>query len=167
MSRTLAEAAPDTDGMTSPMLGVFADLQLTLGGIQTELRKQSDERRALNQAIRYIPQITIPQITTTNGEADYPDMLGPRTGQAWEVRRITVNTFSAGTVGVYLGQHAGGDANLILTFPVLGTYLLGGGQLILQPNDRLVFRANSITGNATCTIGVIEIEHRWLGAYLL
>jgi hypothetical protein len=72
---------------------------------------------------------------------------------------------TAGTALVVAIGPTSSPANTI--FPVAGTFLFGGGQLIIKAGDRLQFAAETVTGNVTLSIGLIEIDEPWLGEYLL
>lgn len=167
MSAGLAE--PGTDygpGAAERGLEFMATISASLDTVAERLRVQNDRQNQLAQAIRVIAHIPIGQITTTNGSLNQPELAGPRSGYAWEVRRVTANTFSAGTVQCYVDSNLA-PQNLVLPFSQSGVNYPGGGNLILNRGHWLVFGATAITGNADISIGVIEIEERWLAAYLL
>ena len=146
------------------VLELGADIKAQVGRVADQLDRQARRQQQLQQAIQHIDNIPVPQITTTSGDADYPELLGPRTGFAWDVRRITVATFTAGAVNVYVNGQT--DSDLRLVFPQAGTYTLNG-HLILEAGHRLIFSAMGITGNATPSIAVDQIGAAWLPAYLL
>jgi hypothetical protein len=156
-------AGPETGG-GGLVLQLGAEINAQVGRVAAMLERQAQRQLDLQQAIQHIDQIPVPQITSTNGSADYPELLGPRTGFAWDVRRLTVATFTAGSVNVYVdGQD---DTDLRLVFPQAGTYTLNGS-IILEANHRLIFAASAITGNASISIAVDQIALAWLPAYLL
>lgn len=156
-----------------------AELCAHLGSIRQLMEQERADRlsraAAKLQLIRPIPLIPVPQITSTNGTADYPELCSPRTGWWWDVHRVTVNTFSAGTVNLYLtaGGSGGGtggalaDTNQVYAFTTKGTLTFGKGQLLVPASLRLVFSAAGITGNASPAIGVTEIHQSALADYLL
>jgi hypothetical protein len=159
---TATQAETGTGGLD---LQIAASLQASLDSIDERLRVQNARQNALAQAIRVISHIPIGQISSTNGTLNQPELAGPKSGWAWEVRRVTVNTFTAGTVQCYIQGNA--PQNLVLPFAQSGVNYPGSGNLILQNGDWLVFAATTITGNADISLGVIEIDQRWLAAYLL
>jgi hypothetical protein len=141
-----------------------ASISAAIGPVADELKRARQDRQALLQAVKVIPQITLPQITASGVPLDYPELLSPRSGQAWIVRRVTAATFSAGTVTMYVNGVA--DSNIIVVFPQAGTYTFGNGEIILMPGQRFIFEGSGLTGNVSVSLGVIEVEQRWLAAYL-
>src|SRR5215469_2329333 len=134
------QAAPDSmNGNGGTGLQVFAQMSAHLGRIAARLDQQADRTQKLWQAIRPIPGITVPQITTTNGTADYPELLAPRRGYWWDVKSITAATFTAGSVNLYAG--ASSDSTLRYVFTSAGTYAFGTAQLLVPPGQRLIFTA--------------------------
>ena len=158
-----------------PDLRVMAELSVNLGRVATALEDQQAKWQRQRQAIRPIPGIVVPQITTTNGVADFPELCSPRMGYWWDVHAITVNTFSAGSVLVYLsgGGSGGGnsgalaDSNLRFTFAAKGQQSFGKAQFMIPPQMRVIFSASGITGNASPTLYVTEIAAWAMSDYLL
>lgn len=147
-------------------LQILAGLSASINGLSDQMRRQQDEREQLTQNIRYISNIPYGQITTTGVAYDQPDRMGPRRGFAWDVRRITTTTFSAGTINWYVDAVA--DNNIVMVFTTAGVSLLGSGQIVIQDGQRLIAQATgSLTGNVSLSIGVVEVAQQWLGAYLL
>lgn len=140
-------------------------ISASLGQATEELRVQNKRYQELANAIRVIAHIPLPLITASNTPLNQPELMGPRTGYAWEVRRITAATFTGGTVNIYIDGVA--DSNIVLPFAQAGTTFLGGGQLIIQDGHWLIAQGSTLTGNVSISLGVIEIAQPWLGAYLL
>lgn len=160
MTDDLAPPAEDTPG-------VQLQVQLTAAvtSLAGELKRANDYQEQLAQNVQYVSNIPLGTITASGVPLDLPTVMGPRTGQCWEVRRMTAATFSGGTVSFY--RDAVADSNLVMEFNTPGIVLLGGGQLILQPGERLVAEAGGLAGVATLSIAVIQIGQPWLPAYLL
>lgn len=157
-------APPPSPEMTQG-LDLLAQIHLSLGQLTAEVKQQRDDLQRAREGVRPIPEIVVPQITTTNGSADYPELLAPRTGYWWEVKLAGAFTFSAGSVNLYLTGTQ--DSNIKGIFPSAG-YLTYGDQLLLfNWNSRLVFKAVSVTGNVTPNLTVIEIADWALPAYLM
>lgn len=153
-------------------LQVMAELSANLGRVAHSLEEQQARQLAMWRAIRPIPGIPIPQITSANGIADYPELLAPRVGYWWDVKTFTCATFTGGTVNVYLGAGPGNgvtppDSELALVFTTAGTYQMGTGQLLVSPGQRLVIKAVSVTGNVTPSLTVVEVAAWALPAYLM
>jgi hypothetical protein len=155
----------DDDGGFS--LRVFADLGASLGRVADEMahKRQMDAR--LWQAVRPLPGIVVPQITTTNGLLDMPELLSPRDGYWWDVKTVTCATFTAGSVNVYLGGTGAEDSHLALVFTTAGTYQMGTGQLLVPPGERLIVKAVAVTGNVSTWLTAVEVAAWALPAYLM
>ena len=143
----------------------MAELSANVGAMAAAIRDQADRQQRLWSAIRPIPGIAVPAITSSSGTADYPELLAPRTGYWWDVKSVTCATFTAGSVNLYAGQQA--DSELRFVFPTAGTYTFGTGQLLVPPGQRLIFTAVSVTGNVTPSLTVFEIAAWALPAYLM
>lgn len=146
-------------------LNILANLQVSLGQIATEIKQTRDQAQQLWQGVRPLPEIIVPQITTTNGTADYPELLSPRTGYWWDVRMAGAFTFSAGSVNLHLT--AVQDSNIHGAFPSAGYLTYASGQLLFNWNARLIFKAVAVTGNVTPNLTVTEVADWALPAYLL
>lgn len=148
-------------------LEAAASLSASLDGTTEELRRGRKFRADLLQNIRYIGMIPLPQLTGsgTANAVDVPNLMGPRTGWAWDVHRFTCVTFTGGTVSFYLDGVA--DGNQVMVFTTAGVSLLGKAQVLVEPGHRLIAAAVNLTGNATMSLGVTEIAQSYLGDYLL
>lgn len=144
---------------------VDAAFSASVDTFAAQVRRRREYEQGLAQNVQYVSNIPLGQITSSGVPLDMPNLMGPRTGQCWEIRRITAATFTGGTVSFYRDSVA--DTNLVYEFTSAGIALLGGGQLILLPGERLVAQAASLTGNATISIGVVQVAQPWLPAYLL
>ena len=71
------EDAPGGGGFS---LQVMADLAANIGCMAQTLKDQATRQQQLWAAVRPIPGIAVPPITTTSGIADYPELLAPRAG---------------------------------------------------------------------------------------
>lgn len=146
-------------------LQVMADLSASIGNLTAAVQAQQDQTRKLWAAIRPLTNIVIPQITTSTGQADYPELLSPRTGYWWEVKLAGATTFTAGSVNLYLDGVQ--DSNLVGAFTSAGYLTYSGQQLLYNWNSRLIFKAISTTGNVSPSLSVIEIRDDALPAYLI
>lgn len=148
-------------------LAAMAELSANVGRMADAITAQADRQQSLWRAIRPIPGIAVPPITTTNGKADYPELLAPRSGYWWDVKTITAATFSAGTVNLYAGGTGAEDSELRFVFTTAGTYAFGSAQLLVPPGQRLIFAAQTVTGNVTPSLTVVEVAAWALPAYLM
>jgi hypothetical protein len=159
----MATPGPAADVDTG--LKLLASINVSLGRLATEVEQQRSEAARLWTGIRPIPEIVIPQITTTNGTADYPELLSPRTGYWWDVKLVGAQTFTAGSVNLYLT--AAQDSNIKGAFPQAGYLTYSGQQLLFNWNARLILKAVAVTGSVSPSLSVIEIADWALPAYLI
>lgn len=154
-----APAAPDA------ALGadVTASLSVQLGQLANALSYEQSRRRELQAAIYPFEMAATSE--AASGTIDQPMHLGPRDGYAWDLRRLTAASFTAGTVAVYRNQAA--DANQLFTFTSAGTWWIASGQVILRSTERLVLVAAGITGSVTVSGSAIMVAEPWLAEYLL
>lgn len=150
---------------TDPGLQIGIELKASIDTLAGEVRKQREDQNRLNQAIAPLPPVTVPQITGASGTLDYPDLMGPKTGWAWDIRWISAQTFTAGTVKVYVDNAV--DGNLRATFTTAGVTYPGLGPLFLTAGHRLVVAGSGLTGNVTFSFGGFQIAAPYVGAYLL
>lgn len=158
-----ADTPPANGGLT---LDIGAELKATIGTVAQEVQALRSQSQQLWAGVRPIPGIPVPQITTAAGKADYPELLSPRTGYWWDVRLVACATFSSGSVNLY--RNNADDYDIVGAFTSAGWITYASGQLLLNWNQRLIFAAQTITGNATPSIAsVIEVRADVLPAYLL
>jgi len=147
-------------------LQLLASIGASLGKVQAELQWQRDRVTSLAQSITPIANIAAPAAFST-GIIKSPETLGPKTGQAWLVQRMTAANFTAGTVAVYRDSH-NAPQNQIVAFTQAGTYLFGKTQIILIPGQQLVINtANATGGTVMFTIDVLQVALNWLPDHLL
>jgi hypothetical protein len=140
-----------------------------------ELRRRNDleqRMRELSQHVSLIPQITLGQLTASVAQPgnqnalDVPNLMGPRTGKAWDIHRYTCSAFTGGTVSIYLDAIA--DGGQVMVFTAAGVSLVGKNQGFVPAGSRLIAAATGLVGTATLAIGgVVEIDRAWVADYLL
>jgi hypothetical protein len=151
-----------------PGVRASASLDVAVG----KLARQADQQQAESGLLRMLVPvpITAPQLNAQNGLAGgagtiiSPDTLGPHDGFAWDVRRLTAASFTAGTVTAYLNYQA--DENALYVWTSAGTYTIGGG-VILGDTDALIFVAAGITGVVTVSGQAYNVPTPLLPRYLL
>lgn len=106
-----------------------------------------------------IGAIQIP-ISAGAGVYQMNDLLMPKAGYMWSVRRLTASGYTAGSVIAYKGgaivggaYTGGGDP---FPFSAAGALTIGRGELLLDQGDALVFVATGITLSAG--VGGIQIN---------
>jgi hypothetical protein len=142
-----------------------AGLQASIGSLADELKAWRSERQRTAQAIHLFTLSGMPiSLTASAGTLDQPNLLGPRTGHFWDIRRISCTGYTVGTVTVYLNSTSG---DIVAVFSTAGVLLNGKAQLMLGANDRLIFSAATITGTVTIGLAGVEIDADRIGEYLI
>jgi hypothetical protein len=145
---------------------VFAGLGVALGRIANMMETRENRQKKLYESLHQIP-IAPGQIALTTGAGvlDMPDLLGPKTGYVWSVRRLVASGFTAGTVTVYKSGVVSGTAvtggEPVLPFAQAASVTIGRSELLLFPGDRLIFAATGITGTVQIN-GAADIFESWL-----
>jgi len=133
---------------------------------------EGDRRSRLFERLHQVPigAIQVP-ITAGAGAFQMNDLLMPKAGYMWSVRRLTASGYSAGTVVVYKGGfvsggvYSGGGEPLV-PFAAAGTTSLGRGAGLLDQGDPLIVVCTGITlvaGFAGVQInGAADMFERWL-----
>ena len=170
---------PDTSG---PGLDVsvefLASIDASLGEMTRQMADQADRYWNLNQFI-YPIEIPAQQGKVTGGGAltiASPELLGPRSGWFWDVRRISVSGLASSSeiVNIYRGS-TGSAVDAVansylssITGPE-GAYAPGLGAAMLRANQSIVVTGSSLTASelVTVTYDAIAVHADYLGAYLL
>jgi hypothetical protein len=147
--------------------GVFAAVAASItGNDQTRMDAAIDRRRQLAQRMHQVPvgAIQVP-LALGAGVFQMADLLSPKAGFMWSVRRLTGSLFSAGSVQVFKNGFTSGGAatggELVVTFAAAGTQTFGRGEILLDQNDQLIIVATGITGSVQIQ-GAADCFERWL-----
>lgn len=168
----------ETTGVGSRLLELLASIEVHLGNQTEQARKDRHQRLALLNAIypaEIPPQaLQVPSSgTLVIGSAE---LLGPRSGNVWDVRRISVFGLASTSESVDIYRVSSPTAasaiglNYISTITgPKGPYSPGLGAMLLRPNQSFMIYGTSLTANewVTVTADAINVEQPWLGAYLL
>lgn len=127
--------------MSSPGLEIDFSARLS-----ASLDREQAWREKCAIAIRRVTFAGTITLAAGAGTDDQPDKLQAKTGYIWGIRRITANGFTAGTVTAYRNSAIGEP---VMPFTVAAVNTLGRGELLLMPNDRLVWGATGITGTVS------------------
>ena len=159
-------------------LSVFADLGATLSRLATVIDRDYQQRIALRNAI-YPIEIPPQTVAVTAGGTvtiASPELLGPRSGWFWDVRRVTVAGLASSTevVTIYRGE-TGSSTDQVNTQAIAsltgktGTYAPGLGALLLRPGQSVVVAGASLTASELVSVSgdAICVKAEYLGAYLL
>jgi hypothetical protein len=121
--------------------------------IHTAFGRKATEAAELDQTARRLrlmgelhqvplnPPVLVP-VGSTSGTLQLADLLSPKTGFHWSLRRLSAWGFTAGTVTVFKNANGG---EIVFVFPSAGTYTFGRGEILLEPNAQLVFSASGVT----------------------
>jgi hypothetical protein len=139
---------------------VGGTLEVVLGRVAKALDRQTQRDQRLSQLVNVVP---IVGALNGNGTLDYADRYGPTDGFLWDVRRITVSGFSAGTVTVYKNDV---NSTALWVFPSVGEKLWSSQQW-LRARDRLIFVAAGITGNVQVDGNAHLVSEQLLAEYIL
>ena len=140
-----------------------ASLEVTLGRIADRMDREDRRQRRLDQLLHPEPITGVIPLSAGAGTLDQPDMYGPRDGYWWDVRRITVDGFTAGTVAVYRNNV---NTAKIANFTQAGEWTWSG-QMMLRMRERLLFVATGITGSVQVDGDAFAISAQVLADYLM
>lgn len=165
---------PSNPGGAAVGFQVMAALSASLDGLAGEMRTDRDRRDRLSQLITpfSVPKIAVPYGGATPGNgvgnADVPNLLGPRTGQVWDVHQISTTGWTTGAMSVFLDAV---DGTLVAYFTSAPAVLnFGKGQLLVTAGSRLI-AVGAVTGGATSAAAIairgVQMDAGVLADYLL
>jgi hypothetical protein len=140
----------------------------------------AERRRRMFTRMHQVPIIVPPLVPNTgNGVIFGQDAMGPNTGFHWSIRRLAATGWTAGTVIVYrnaiqtgFGANAALTGEQLFTFPTVGTYTFGRGEMLLEPDDSLLIACSGVTlaagaGNIAVQGSADQFESWLLPDYLM
>jgi len=138
--------SPDlTDTAAMPSAAFWAGLSVELTSAAQDVRTHYHRRDRMFRSLHRVPLIG-PSLQVGALMCDRPDIMGPPTGMAWDVRRLTfasadvANAWS-GTIYVYMGTPSA--VNQVDVFLTPGTHTYPKGSMLLSGHDRLVYLATA------------------------
>src|SRR5271156_969006 len=157
-------------------LSIFGSIGEQLSRVASMMENREKRRMRLFEQLHQVP-VACPDIPVNSGAGvlQMSDMLSPKAGYMWSVRRLTTTGYSAGTVlgyknGIVTGTGAnatavGGEA--VAPFASAGVLTFGRGELLMDQNDQLIFPATGITltvaGSSGIQVGgAADCFERWL-----
>lgn len=143
--------------------GVAATLEVSLGRLAAALDKQERRRDRLYQLLHVVPIMGVIPLSGGAGTLDQPDRYGPKDGYRWDLRRVTADGFTAGTVTMYRNDV---NTTALAKWTQAGEWAWSG-QLWLAARDRLIFVASGITGNVTIDGAAVDVSEQVLPDYLM
>src|SRR6185437_6126850 len=100
-----------------------------------------------------------------SGILDDVNVFAPEKGFIWDIARITVDTFTSGSVNAYHGSIADDQ---ILTFTQQGSFFFNLHTLLVRDRvERLVFQAMGITGTAYISLFGYSVAESFFGEWLI
>jgi hypothetical protein len=148
---------PDNLEMPGIMLSLNASIQANTG----ELARSRKRQEALQNNLWILDMGNIPM---PNPTLDIPNLLGPVTGQAWSIGRISIFGFTAGSVSVFIDSVNGNQVDLL---SAAGSLKYGKGQLALTAGHRLVFSSTGLTGTPIINVFGVQMAESLLPEYLI
>jgi hypothetical protein len=159
-------------------LDLMATFGVSLSAIAGQLAKADRDRSELLNAI-YPVEIPAQQVKVTGGgvlSVSSAELMGPRSGWYWDVRRVTVTGLASSSEIVTLYRGSSGSSadaqvqNVVttLTGPT-GTYGAGLGAFMLRAGQSIIVGGSSLTASelVTVTADAIAVAAPYIGAYLL
>jgi hypothetical protein len=146
---------------------LLASISASVGQVHemvTAERKNSHARHVAMRQLSPVPIIGAVPLAAGAGVLNVPDMLGPHDGFHWDVRRMSVTGFSAGSVAVFINSP---QDEQIANFTTAGVPVFFSTHVILNYRDSLVFVATGITGNAGVHGQAIQVPTPLLPEYLM
>lgn len=143
--------------------GWFAEIGAVVGNIHRAVTGPAMPRVPW-EACHPVPITGQVAIVSSAGSLQAKDLYGPKTAYWWDLRRLSVYGFTAGTVTVYKNSTS---SNPVHTFAAAGVQLWSAA-VLMAPEDQLIFVAAGITGGPITIEGqAIEVESAWLPVYLM
>lgn len=140
---------------------VSGTLEIALGRVAAVLEQQQRQQQRLDQLIHRAP---ITYAATGSGTFDFPDRFGPKDGFKWDVRRIAISGFTAGTVTLLKNDPVNGPT--LATWSQFGEWTWSKQQW-LESRDRLIFVAAGITGNVIIDGEAIAVSQQVYAEYVM
>jgi hypothetical protein len=155
--------------MTGLELEANASLGLALGRVATALEAAQRDNQRAQRSIMSIPikphsnAVVSTAVTILSHESD----LGPRTGYAWAIQRLTVGGLSSGDlVSVYKGPPVSVTADPTMLVQVLTnttpTWVPGRTGLILFPGDTIVVTGTGLQATTVTLSGEVIQMEQWV-----
>lgn len=146
--------------------GMLADLSLRVGQIADRLNGHPADPKIPWDACHPVWQTGSIPLTAGAGTLLQSGLYGPELPYWWDVRSVRVWGFTAGTVTVYRNNPGSLSGEQFGTATTPGEFTWSA-QLLLAPQDSLVFGATGITGSVFVALQALEVKAEWLPEYLM
>ena len=149
----------------APGIDLEASIRLSasMDGMAAALNRESAWRERQARAITRVYFAGSITLSGGAGTDDQPDKLQAKTGYIWGIRRLTAQGYTVGTVTAYRNSSVGEP---LIPFPSAAVNTFGKGQILLMPNDRIVWVATTITGTVSY-YGEADCIEQWYLPYYL
>lgn len=121
---------------------VELELSAALSATSSMLEREQTFRRRQASALSQVWSAGDIPISNGSGLSNSRGKNQARTGFCWSVRRLTVAGFTAGTVTAYRNDPSGEP---MAPFPQAAVFTFGRGEMMLMPDDALVWSATGVT----------------------
>lgn len=152
-----------TQRLAGAKANAAATLEVSLGRVAAALEKQERRNERLYQLLHLAPITGAMILAGGAGTLDQADRYGPKDGYLWDLRRVTVSGFTAGTVTMYRNDTNGAQ---LAQWTTPGEWTWSTAQW-LKMRDRLIWVATGITGTVVIDGEAIEVSNQVLPEYLL
>lgn len=167
-SRDAAVSGYHDENGQAGMAGMLAQLSLAVGTLTEQLTKppRPADPKIPWDACHPVWQTGAIPLTAGAGTLLQSSLYGPELPYWWDVRSVRLWGFSAGTVTIYRNNPGSlsGEQFGVTATPAEFTW---SGQLLLSPQDSLVFGATGVTGSVFMAMQAIEVQSSWLPEYLM
>lgn len=158
-------ANPEAGADPGTFTGLAASAILgKLDSIADNTRPRAAKPRVPFEACHPIWQTGQIPLVAGAGNLQLFNVFGPQMPYWWDLRTLSFWGFSAGTVSAFMNNLNGEQVALAVTTPGQFTW---SGQMLMSPQDDLLFSATGVTGVVNVTVRAIEVETAWLPEYLM
>jgi hypothetical protein len=162
-------APPAADPGPGVAVAAIAGLSLQLGNLTAALERQHQLEQRYQQAIMSIPikphevAVASGAVTILSHETD----LGPRTGYAWAIQRITIGGLGADdVVSLYKGPPvavAADPTNLMMVATAAApTWSPGRTGAMLFPGDTIIAAGTGLSASSVTLTGEVIQMEQWI-----
>jgi hypothetical protein len=162
------------DQLMSSLIGAYAEVSMGLLTLQDYIGERRSFEQRLSEAIRAVP-IPAQEGTVSGGAVtilNAGNILGPGTGYAWAISRVTASGLATGdTVSVYRGPAVAATVNpnnlLNVLTAAAPSWQPGRTGCIINAGDTLVLNGTGLSATTVMLTGEAIIMESWLLPHFL